>query len=70
MTAALWAIRALGSSSRQFGEPVGDSVRTEIISEQVRAGEPIDAIAELYDLPRPLVEAAGRYELVRSGIAA
>jgi uncharacterized protein (DUF433 family) len=55
---------------RQFGEPVVRSVRTEIIAEQVRAGEPIDAIAELYELPRATVEAALRYELVRSGVAA
>jgi uncharacterized protein (DUF433 family) len=57
---------------RQFGEPVVQdrSVRTEIIGEQMRAGEPIDAIAEIYDLPRPSVEAALRYELIRSGTAA
>jgi uncharacterized protein (DUF433 family) len=41
------------------------SVRTEVIAEQVRAGETIDAIAELYELPRPAVEAALRYELIR-----
>jgi uncharacterized protein (DUF433 family) len=50
---------------RQFGEPVVRSVRTEIIAEQVRAGEPIDAIAAIYELPRPWVEAAVRYELIR-----
>jgi uncharacterized protein (DUF433 family) len=57
---------------RQFGEPVvgTSSVRTEIITEQVRAGESIDAIADLYDLDRASVEAAIRYELVRSGVAA
>jgi uncharacterized protein (DUF433 family) len=57
---------------RQFGEPVvgKSSVRTEIITEQVRAGESIDAIAELYELPRASVEAAVRYELVRSDVAA
>lgn len=55
---------------RQFGEPVVRSVRTEIIAEQVRAGEPIDAIAEFYELPRPTVEAALRYELIRIGEAA
>jgi len=55
---------------RQFGEPVVRSVRTEIISEQVRAGEPLDTIAELYELPRADVEAALRYELIRSGVAA
>lgn len=51
---------------RQFGEPVVRSVRTEIIAEQVRAGESIDAIAEIYELERKLVEAAVRYELIRS----
>jgi uncharacterized protein (DUF433 family) len=51
---------------RQFGEPVVRSVPTEVISEQVRAGEPIDAIAQVYELPRSSVEAAVRYELIRS----
>jgi uncharacterized protein (DUF433 family) len=50
---------------RQFGEPVVRSVRTEIIAEQVRAGEPIDTIAKIYELPRQSVEAALRYELIR-----
>lgn len=50
---------------RQFGEPVVRSVRTEIVAEQVRAGESIDAIAEIYELSRPLVEAAVRYELIQ-----
>jgi uncharacterized protein (DUF433 family) len=54
---------------RQFGEPVVRSVPTEVIAEQVRAGEPIDAIADLYELSRQQVEAALRYELIcgRSG---
>jgi uncharacterized protein (DUF433 family) len=51
---------------RQFGEPVVRSVPTEVISEQVRAGEPIEAIAQLYELPRSSVEAAVRYELIRN----
>jgi uncharacterized protein (DUF433 family) len=50
---------------RQFGEPVVRSVRTEIIAEQIRAGETIDSIAETYELGRPLVEEALRYELIR-----
>ena len=49
---------------RQFGEPVVRSVRTDVIAEQVRVGETIDGIAELYDLDRHLVEAAVRYELI------
>jgi uncharacterized protein (DUF433 family) len=57
---------------RQFGEPVvgNSSVRTEIITEQLRAGESIDTIAHLYELPRAAVEAAVRYELGRSDVAA
>jgi uncharacterized protein (DUF433 family) len=51
---------------RQFGEPVVRSVRTEIIAEQVRAGEALDAIADLYELTREQVEAAVRFELMRN----
>lgn len=51
---------------RQFGEPVVRSVRTEIIAEHIRAGESIDAIVDIYELPRPSVEAALRYELYRA----
>jgi uncharacterized protein (DUF433 family) len=50
---------------RQFGEPVVRSVPTEVIAEQVRAGEHIDAIVELYDLTRTQIEAALRFELMR-----
>jgi uncharacterized protein (DUF433 family) len=49
---------------RQFGEPVVRSVPTEVIAEQVRAGEPIDVIGDLYELTRQQVEAAVRYELI------
>jgi uncharacterized protein (DUF433 family) len=49
---------------RQFGEPAVRGVRTEIIAEQLRAGERIDAICELYDLSREYVEAAVRYALI------
>jgi uncharacterized protein (DUF433 family) len=57
---------------RQFGEPTvrRRSVRTEVISEQVRAGDSLDNIAALYDLPRHDVEQALRYELIRAGVAA
>lgn len=51
---------------RQFGEPVVRSVPTEVIAEQVRAGESIAAIVELYELPSASVEAALRYELLRA----
>jgi uncharacterized protein (DUF433 family) len=50
---------------RQFGEPVVRSVPTEVVAEQLRAGESVSGIAELFDLPTPLVEAALRYESIR-----
>jgi len=50
---------------RQFGAPVVRSVPTEIIAEQVRAGDPEELIAELYELQLAEVQAAIRYELVR-----
>jgi uncharacterized protein (DUF433 family) len=50
---------------RQFGEPVVRSVPTAVIGEQVRAGEPIDVVAEFYELSRSQVEAAVRFELIR-----
>lgn len=55
---------------RQFGEPVIRSVPTEIIAEQVRAGEPYETIAELYELEREDVEAAVRFELTRLSTSA
>jgi uncharacterized protein (DUF433 family) len=51
---------------RGFGEPVVRGVRTEVIAELVRAGDPPDMIAELYELPRSTVDAAVRYELLRT----
>jgi len=54
---------------RQFGEPVVRSVRTEVIAEQVRAGDPIAMIASLYELTTEQVEAAIRYELIRGNRA-
>jgi uncharacterized protein (DUF433 family) len=48
-----------------FGEPTVRGVRTEIIAELVRAGETPEGIAETYELPRTLVDAAIRYELLR-----
>jgi uncharacterized protein (DUF433 family) len=50
---------------RGFGEPVVRGVRTEVIAELIRAGDPPDMIAHLYDLPRAKVDAAVRYELSR-----
>jgi uncharacterized protein (DUF433 family) len=51
---------------RGFGEPVVRGVRTDIIGELVRAGDSPDMIAEIYELPRSTVDAAVRYELLRT----
>lgn len=50
---------------RQFGEPVVRSVPTAVIAEQVRAGDRIAMIADLYELSEDDVEQAIRYELLR-----
>jgi uncharacterized protein (DUF433 family) len=50
---------------RQFGVPVVRSVPTELIAEQLRAGDRLEMIAEVYELPLMDVEAAIRYELTR-----
>jgi uncharacterized protein (DUF433 family) len=50
---------------RQFGVPVVRSVPTDIIAEQLRAGDGVQMIADLYDLTAGQVEAAIRYELIR-----
>ena len=50
---------------RAFGEPVVRGVRTDVVGELFRAGDPPEMIAELYDLPRETVDAAIRYELIR-----
>jgi uncharacterized protein (DUF433 family) len=50
---------------RQFGEPVVRSVPTAVIAEQVRAGDRIGMIAQLYELSVEEVEQAIRYELLR-----
>lgn len=50
---------------RQFGDPVVRSVPTEVIAEQVRAGDRISTIAELYELSEVEVEQAIAYELIR-----
>ena len=47
----------------------GRGVRTEVIGELFRAGEPVAAIAEMYELTREQIDAALRYELVRSQAA-
>ena len=49
---------------RRFGLPVVRAVPTEIIAEQVRAGEGLATIGSLYELSVEEVEAAVRYELI------
>jgi len=51
---------------RGFGEPVVRGVRTEIIAELFAAGDSVEMIAEMYELPRALVDEAVRYELIRA----
>ncbi len=51
---------------RQFGEPVVRSVPTEVIAEQLRAGDRIEMIADLYELSTDQVQDAIRYELLRA----
>jgi uncharacterized protein (DUF433 family) len=50
---------------RQFGDPVVRSVPTEVIAEQVRAGDDPAHIAEMYELSQAQVLQAIRYELIR-----
>jgi uncharacterized protein (DUF433 family) len=47
------------------GRPVVRAVPTEVIAEQVRAGDSIATIAEAYELRPEQVEAAIRYELLK-----
>jgi uncharacterized protein (DUF433 family) len=51
---------------RAFGEPAVRSVPTEVIAEQVRAGDPEELIAELYELPLEQVRQAVLFEKLRS----
>lgn len=48
---------------RQFGEPVVRSVRTDVLAEHFRAGDPVEMLADIFELPRTDVEQALRYEL-------
>lgn len=50
---------------RSFGEPSVRGVRTDIIGELIRAGDPPEMIADMYELEPELVNAAVRYELLR-----
>jgi len=53
---------------RRSGLPVvaGRSVPTDVVAEQIRAGDSVETIAEGYGLTRDQVEAAVRYELLRA----
>ena len=55
---------------RQFGEPVVRSVPTAVIAEMFDAGDSVEAIADLYDLPTADVEAGLRYERERDKASA
>ena len=55
---------------RGFGEPVVRNVRTDVIGELFRAGESSDSIAEQYELARPTVDEALRYEMRRATTSA
>ncbi len=54
------------ASTGSFGAPVVDGIRTEVLFELFVAGDPLDEIADSYDLKPQRVEAAVRYEARRS----
>lgn len=47
---------------RAFGEPVVRGVETAVLAELVRAGDPVEMVADLYDLSQTQVRAAVEYE--------
>ena len=51
---------------RSFGAPTVADIRTEVLYEMFAAGDPMDEIADGYDLNRTQVEAAVRYESSRA----
>ncbi len=51
---------------RGFGEPTIDGIRTDILAELARAGDPPEMIAEIYGLSVEQVLAAGRFERGRA----
>jgi len=55
---------------RRAGQPVVRAVPTEVIAEQIRAGDSIATIVEAYELDPEQVEAAIRFELLRAARAA
>jgi len=57
--------RVVIDPQRSFGAPTVEGIRTEVLYEMFAAGDPIDEIADGYDLDRSRVEAAVRYESSR-----
>jgi hypothetical protein len=53
--------------TRQFGATQVDGMRTTAVYELVRAGEPLDQIAKVWNKPRRLVRQAYEYELALRG---
>ncbi len=51
---------------RSFGAPTVSAIRTEVLYEMFQAGDPVSALAETYELSVHDVEAAIRYESLRS----
>lgn len=47
---------------RSFGEPVVDGTRTDVLAEEVRAGDSIESVAQGFGLTTDQVRAAVRYE--------
>ena len=54
---------------RSFGEPVVGSVRTDVIAEEVRAGEPVRSVAESFGISMGDVAAALHYEELMASAA-
>jgi uncharacterized protein (DUF433 family) len=52
---------------RRSGRPVVRAVPTDVIAEQIRAGDSIAMVADAYELEASQVEAAIRFELLRTG---
>lgn len=52
--------------ARSFGQPAVRNVRTEVLSEDYRAGATRDELADLYDLTLEQVDNALRFELIAS----
>lgn len=57
--------RVVIDPDRSFGAPIVEGIRTEVLFEMFLAGDPVDEIAESYDLKNAVVEAAIRFESPR-----